>query len=152
MPGGVLPGLPDPLPIKLQEGNAYWGAVHIEKRHGHWLANNKHSVASMVHFKLSQSGTVYSAEQADKSTIRLNVSPAGIIVLKHISNGEFLSVTSLYFKKTVPDGEALGRYYGQARGRLPRPGPEPHFAAPEAEPEKIAESLPSGVDPQVAAA
>lgn len=112
MPSGIIPSVLEPLPIKLQHGNAYWGAAHIEKRHGRWLMENKHSAASMVHFKLSQSGTVFTAEEDDKSKIRLALNPAALLVLKHIPSQKFLSVTSLYFKNSIPDGTQLGRYIG----------------------------------------
>ncbi|NDI85124.1 hypothetical protein [Undibacterium crateris] len=128
MPGNIIPGVVAPLPIKLQQGNAYWGAEHIQKRHGQWLINNNHTVASMVYFKLSQSGTVYSAEEHDKSKIRLNLNPAALLVLKYISNGQFLSITSLYLKNSVPDGTQLGRYIGGGNPRAPRVTPV--FAPP----------------------
>lgn len=128
MPGGILPGVPDPMPIKLQQGNAYWGAAHIEKRHGQWLMDNKHIAASMVHMKLGQSGTVFSAEEHDKSKIRLTLNPAALLVLKYIPNQNFFSVTSLYLKNSMPDGTPLGRYIGSGNPRAPRVVPV--FSAP----------------------
>lgn len=117
MPGGVLPGIADPLPIKLQQGDSRWGAIHIQQRHGRWLVQNKHNAASMVHLKLQQSGTVFPTEETDKSKIVLALHPSALLILTYIPNEHFLSVTSVYFKNNSSDGDPLGRYKGNARPR-----------------------------------
>lgn len=132
MPGGILPGIADPLPIKLQVGTSRWGATHIQQKHGAWLIANNHSAASMVHLKLSQSGTVYTAEEEDKSKIRLTLIPSAILILKYIPNENFLSITSVYFKNSAPDGDELGRYKGNTRARAAGPLIPPVFAPPAA--------------------
>jgi len=143
MPGGLLPGIDDPLPIKLQQGDGRWGAIHIQKRHSNWLLLNKHSAASMVHMKLQQHGTVYSAEEEDKSKILLTLTPSALLILKHIPAENFLGVTSVYFKDSEVDGLRLGRYKGTSRARAAGPTSQPVFA--------LAGPLPSALAPVVGA-
>ena len=128
MPGGLLPGIEDPLPIVLQQGDGRWGAIHIQQRHGRWLVLNKHSAASMVYLKLQQSGTVYSAEQDNKSKILLTLSPSALLILKHIPAENFLGVTSVYFKDSESDGLRLGRYKGNSPARAAGTVSQPLFA------------------------
>lgn len=86
----------------------------------------------MVYLKLTQTGIVYAAGDTNKSKIRLTLAPAVLLILKYIPSEHFLSVTSLYLKKDMPDGDELGRYYGSQRGRAQGPRPVPVFAAPNA--------------------
>lgn len=112
MPGGVFEGINEPLPIKLQVGNASWGAIHIDKKHGHWLVKNKQTAAGMLYRKLSDGGSVYSTEEADKSKVNLALMPSALLILRYIPKQKFLTVVSIYEKRGGLDGGFLGRYVG----------------------------------------
>lgn len=98
----------------------------------------------MVHLKLSQSGTVYSAEATDKSKIMLTLHPSAILILKYIPNQQFLSVTSIYLKGGDVDGDELGRYYGKSRPRADGPRVLPVFAPPGVAPTVVQVAMPPG--------
>lgn len=110
MPGGILPGIAEPVPIVLQVGNNKWGATHIDFRHSSWLAKNSQTAASMVYKKLGQSGTVFTTEAADKTKVNLTITPAALLVLQYIPKFQYLTVTTIFFKDDKLDGTYLGRY------------------------------------------
>ena len=122
MPGGIIPGIDSSVPIRLQHGNNAFGAAHIELRHRTWLQKNGHSAASMVHFKLQQSGKIFSTESYDKTKVSMTISPSALLVLQYVPKFRFLTVVTVFAKTGPLDGELLGNY------KAP-PGP-PHYLRP----------------------
>lgn len=110
MPGGIIPGIADALPIRLQHGNNVWGVHHINARHGGWLTRNNHTAASMVHLKLQQSGKVFATEAEDKTKVSMTVHPSALLVLKYVPRYECLTVVTVYGQQGRLDGELLGHY------------------------------------------
>lgn len=128
MPGDIINGVSEPIPIKLQVGNRYWGVTHIETKHRHWLEINNHTAASMVYRKLSDAGAVYTTEEDDKSKVNLTLNPSAILILRYIPQQKFLTVVSIYNRRDAIDGTFLGRYLGSGafgRGQVPTPTFEP---------------------------
>ena len=119
-PSDLVPSLPPGhnVPIRLHRGNGLFGAIHIARRHGHWLDLNKLDVASMVWLKLQQSGLAYTTEEDGKLKINLTLRPNALLVMQLNSTEGFspatsyFSVTSLYPNASGLDGQRLGHYSG----------------------------------------
>jgi hypothetical protein len=111
IPAGTV-GFEKDMPIRLPMGNTKYGAVHILKRHGHWVRIHQKNecVATLVHRKLSQTGRIFTAESSDKLTLMMRVAPEAFMVLK-VMNG-FLSITTLYLRPRQNEGVELARYLG----------------------------------------
>jgi hypothetical protein len=112
IPAGTLDRFTVDMPIRLPDGDTKYGAIHISKKHGHWLyKQQKHMcVATMVHRKLSQPGRIHTAETADKLTLMMRLAPEAFMVLKVMH--DCLSVTTLYLKQKPTDGVELAKYLG----------------------------------------
>ena len=116
----LVPSLPPGhrIPIRLHRGDPVFGAIHIAKRHGHWLDRHNLDVASMVWMKLQHSGLVYTTEDDGKLKINLALNPHALLVMQLNSTGDFhpgasyFSVTSLYYSNSRLDGDPLGNYRG----------------------------------------
>jgi hypothetical protein len=129
-PGGVLEQIPEDIPICLQRGNAEWGQIHIDRKHGHWLKKHHMSAAQMVWLKCQHTGTVYGTEGVgSKFKINLVLHPQALMVLRHMTGQRpYFRVISIYLKTDSIDGENLGRFVGKAwAGDTPtfEPPPEP---------------------------
>ena len=112
IPAGTLVGFAGDMPIRLPMGDTKYGAVHILKRHGHWVKKQQQDgcVATLVHRKLSQTGRIFTAESPDKLTLMMRVGPEAFMVLKVMTG--FLSITTLYLRPRQTEGVELARYLG----------------------------------------
>lgn len=112
IPAGTLDRFTEDMPIRLPDGDTKYGAMHISKKHGHWiLKQQKHGcVATLVHRKLSQPGRIHTAESTDKLTLMMRLAPEAFMVLK-IMNG-FFSITTLYLKQKPAEGVEIAKYLG----------------------------------------
>lgn len=119
IPANIIPEITESTPIRLQNGHAGFGALHIKKRHGHWVLKNEPSgcVATITHRKLSQVGTLYSTEEKGKLSIAMRMAPQAFMVLRHEKT--FFTVVTLYFKQSAIDGSKIGRYLGGEWARNP---------------------------------
>ena len=108
--GGVKGITDQDAPIRLQRGDTYFGAVHIEEKHGHWVKSTKLSVPQLVWTKCRQAGSIYSTEQTSKGKIWMPLAPAALMVLQYVVGKNFWSVISLYFHEGSLDGDVIGRY------------------------------------------
>lgn len=108
------------IPIRLQRGDAGFGAFHIVKEHGRWLDLHKLDVASMVWLKLQGNGKVYTTEEDDKLKINLYLNPKALLVLRFIPKKEpFFTVVTTYLSDGVLDGDELGHYPGNGECTIP---------------------------------
>jgi len=113
IPGGLVPSVKDPLPVRLQRGdaNAQWGHDHIIADHAHWIRSTGLSVPHLLLTKLAQPGQAYTTEVDSKFKIKLNLTPNALLLLKLTQGADpFFGVTSLYFRNSSVDGSWLGNY------------------------------------------
>ena len=113
IPGGVFDEFQQDMPIRLQNGNNWFGMRHIQRRHSHWVIKQEPSgcAATLLHRKLSQSGKMH-IEDDDKYLIAMRLAPEAVVILKHIPKQAFFSVVTMYFKQGPITGEEIGRYLG----------------------------------------
>jgi hypothetical protein len=107
-PGGVVAEFPEPAPIRLHVGNAAFGQIHIQNRHGHWVSRSRLSVPELVWNKLQSPGSIYSTVVDQRFNLSLRLTPQSLIVLQW--RGDYFSVVSLYAHPSPLDGQWLGRY------------------------------------------
>lgn len=108
---GGVPGITDQdAPIRLQRGDASFGAHHIQTKHRRWVMTQQTSVPALVWKKCRQSGSIYSTEEIDKGKIWMPLSPAALLVLRYLPTLNFWSVVTLYFHEGRLDGDRLCRY------------------------------------------
>jgi len=112
IPAGVIPQLTENTPIRLQNGNTWFGARHILKRHRPWLVKHQPNgcVATLAHRKLSQIGRVYSTEEDNKLSFAMRVHPEALMILRH--EKDFLTIVSMYLKQSQIEGTEILRYMG----------------------------------------
>lgn len=132
MPGGIINGINDPLPICLQRGQPTWGSVHISKRHGRFITQNSvgsppgHGVPWLIWKKMGQSGAIWTTEDDGKLKIALSLSPNALLLLKYNAGAvPFFGITTIYPNPSRLDGQNIGRYQGQRWA-----GPPPVFYLP----------------------
>lgn len=113
IPGGVFDGLDQDMPIRLQNGDRWFGMTHIQQRHNHWVQKQEPTgcAATLLHRKLSQSGKMHT-ESSNKYLIAMRLAPEAVVILKHIPARGFLSVVTMYFRQGPIDGPEVGRYLG----------------------------------------
>ena len=125
IPAGIHPAQQQDAPVRLQRGDAGWGAIHIAKDHGHWLDINKMQVHEMVWKKLQHAGGIYSTEDVGKLKITLRISPSALLILRFIPKSNFYTVVSLYPYPNRLDGDHIGHYSGNGKQ-----GPMPNLSLP----------------------
>lgn len=120
MPAGVIHGIPNRSPIWLKVGTEAYGERHIAKRHGHWVQQQKLSVAELVFHKLGQSGLIYTTEREGKIKINLRLSPSALMVLDWVDHPvtAHFSVTTIFAHTRHLDGTILGRYCGRQSAKI----------------------------------
>lgn len=111
-PGGIISSIPEEIPIRLQRGDNSWGGIHIATKHGHWLDKQKLDVHEMVWLKLRQPGAIYTTESDGKIKISLRIHPSALLILRLIRGDTdiFMTVVSVYFHSSAPDGTQLALY------------------------------------------
>lgn len=108
------------IPIRLQRGDAGFGAVHIVREHGRWLDLHKLDAVSMVWLKLQGNGKIYTTEEDDKLKINLYLHPKALLVLRFIPKKEpFFTVVTTYLSDGSLDGDELGHYPGHGNNVTP---------------------------------
>ena len=108
IPGNTISGIPNDIPIKLNVGDQSFGERHVSIRHNSWVKRcmnhkseyDKRLVPALLHKKLNQSGTIYEIGNK-KFSILLRLTPNTTLILKNM--GQYLSVTSFYYKANSPD-------------------------------------------------
>ena len=131
-PSGLVSGFDTPTPIKLQRGDASWGARHIATKHGVWLAKHKLEAHEMVWHKLRETGVIYSAETDDKLKLSLRISPTSLLILRYRAAQSFFTVVSCYAHPSQLDGTPIAKWPGQSAL-----GPMPNFCLPAAAPTSV---------------
>jgi len=124
IPAGTLDRFDKDMPIRLPKGDTKYGAMHISKKHGHWIIKQQKDgcVATLVHRKLSQVGRIHTTETNDKLTLMMRLAPEAFMVLKIMT--DCLSITTLYLKQKPTDGVEIAKYLGHLWATTPhRPRP-----------------------------
>lgn len=110
-PENLLPQVQVSIPIRLHIGNASFGQVHIEKRHGHWLRRLNTTATLLVWQQLQKTGLVYASDKAGALKLNFCMSPQSLMVLELREKPEpYFSVVTLYEYQRRVDGQYLGRY------------------------------------------
>jgi hypothetical protein len=105
-----------PLPIRLHVGNRAFGQVHIDQKHGHWLATLKSDAAALVWAKLKTPAQVYASDKAGALKLSFRFAPEALMVLEYReASRAYLSVVTLYQHPRHVDGQHLGRYRPASR-------------------------------------
>ncbi len=116
LPANTIKQLESDVPIRLNVGNKYFGQVHIERKHGHWVKKHNLTVPELVYYKLGQPGKIFCTEKDSKIKLSLSIQPSALLVLELIelnSNDPHLSITTLYELNSYLDGRPIGRYKGR---------------------------------------
>jgi hypothetical protein len=113
VPAGLLDQQENAAPIRLQRGHSGWGAIHIARKHGHWLDQHQLQVHEMVWLKLQQAGSIYSTESDDKLKVSLQIKPPALLILRFVTKGAFYTIVTLYPSHVRSNGQRMAKFKGQ---------------------------------------
>jgi hypothetical protein len=119
VPAGLLGQQVHDAPIRLQRGHSGWGAIHIARKHGHWLDQHQLQVHEMVWLKLHQAGSIYTTESDDKLKIGLQINPPALLILRFVTKGAFYTIVTLYPSLVRLDGQRMAKFKGQQHPHTP---------------------------------
>lgn len=130
---GELVGMAGSISICLQRGSPRWGAVHIEQKHGAWVAKHAQgpfAVPTILWRKCHQPGMLLLLPDDErKVAVSLRLHPNAALILKLREAGEhppFFSVTTLYHRNQPIGGVEVGAVAGR-----PMSTKAPIFAIPD---------------------
>lgn len=120
IPGGVLDGITDDVPIRLQNGDPRFGLRHIQNKHSHWVNLKEPSgcIPTLLHRKLSQTGQMYLTDRRNY-LVAMRMAPEALVILKPIPKQRFFTVVTMYFRQGPIEGLKIGRYMGVDWARSP---------------------------------
>lgn len=109
--GGLVEGFNQPAPIRLHVGNAAFGQVHIDIRHGHWIQRQNTTTPELAWAKLQYPAQLYEAIPVGRLAFSFRFSPASVMIVEWKQGGSYFSIFTMYSHPNRPiDGRSLGRY------------------------------------------
>lgn len=111
LPPGLIDGFDESAPIRLHVGNKAFGQVHIDAKHGHWVARQKTTTPELVWSKLQNRAQIYEAIPMGRLAFSFRFAPSAIMIAEWRPSGCYFSVVTMYIhpSRTI-DGRHLGRY------------------------------------------